>query len=384
MMDAPHHTAAGHRPVGAIPTVVPADPRPVSLALQGGGSMGAFVWGVLDRLLDAPELRIEVASGASAGAMNAAMLVQGLATGGPAEAKRLLERYWRRVALAAGSPDAAWGGWFAPFGGVAAPVADALRHPVADALRQAANGLSRSQVNPLGLNPLRGVLDGLFDPSVLGREGAPALVVSATRVRTGEARLFRDKEVTAEALLASACLPQLFPPVTIGGEEYWDGGYASNPPLRALVEAGAPADIVLVRTTPVERPDPPAGAAGVLDRAEEMAFGAALRQELRSLALAQRLLAALPPSTPGALARLRDARLHSIGAEEEFRALPAGSRRDPTWGFLRSMRDLGHGAADRWLDGNLASVGVRSTLDLSAFVGSVLEPGLGMGRSAAA
>ena len=367
---------AGHDAPAASDALAPGGTRPVTLALQGGGSMGAFAWGVLDRLLDAPELRIEVASGASAGAMNAAMLVQGLATGGPAEAKRLLERFWRRVALAAGSPDAAWGGWFAPFGGFAAPVADALR--------QAANGLSRAQVNPLGLNPLRGVLDGLFDPSALGREGAPALVVSATRVRTGEARLFRDEEVTAEALLASACLPQLFPAVRIGGEEYWDGGYASNPPLRALVEAGAPADIVLVRTTPVERPDPPLGAAGVLDRAEEMAFGAALRQELRSLALAQRLLAALPPSTPGALARLRDARLHSIGAEEEFRALPAGSRRDPTWGFLRSMRDLGHGAADRWLDGHLASVGVRSTLDLSAFVGSVLEPGLGMGRSAAA
>ena len=117
--------------------------------------------------------------------------------------------------------------------------------------------MSRAQVNPLGLNPLRGVLDGLLDPSAFGGPGAPTLVVSTTRVRTGEARLFRDAEVTAEVLLASACLPQLFPAVEIDGEEYWDGGYASNPPLRALVEAGAPADIVLVRTTPVDRPDPP-------------------------------------------------------------------------------------------------------------------------------
>lgn len=252
-----------------------------------------------------------------------------------------------------------------------------------DGFRQAANGLSRTQVNPLGINPLRGVLDGLFDPSVLGREGAPALVGSATRVRTGEARLFLGDEVTAEALLASACLPQLFPAVEIDGEEYWDGGYASNPPLRALVEAGAPADILLVRTTPVERPDPPAGAAGVLDRAAEMTFGAALRQELRSLALAQRSLADLPAPAPGVLARLRDARLHEIGAEEEFRALRGGSQRDARWGFLQSMRDLGR-AADRWPAARLAHVGLRSMVDLSGFAGPVLHPGLDERRSAAA
>jgi NTE family protein len=254
--------------------------------------------------------------------------------------------------------------------------------PVADALRQATRGLSRTQVNPLGLNPLRGVLDDLLDPSVFGKPGTPTLVVSATRVRTGEARLFRDAEVTAEALLASACLPQVFPAVEIDGEPYWDGGYASNPPLRALVEAGAPSDIVLVRTTPVERPDPPAGAAGVLDRADEMVFAAALRQELRSLARAQRLLAD-QPSAAGVLARLRDARLHAIGAEEEFRALKDGSHRDASWAFLRDMRDLGRRAADRWLDADLASMGVRSTMDLSGFAGPVLEPANGAQRIAA-
>ena len=222
-----------------------------------------------------------MASGASAGAMNAAMLVQGLATGGPAEAKRLLEAFWRRVAVAAGSPDAAWGEWFSPIGGL-------LAAPVADALRQAANGLSRTQVNPLGLNPLRGVLDGLLDPSAFGKPGAPALVASATRVRT------------------------------------------------------------------------------------------------RSIALAQRCLADLPPALPGALARLRDARLHAIGAEEEFRALKAGSRRDPTWGFLRSMWALGRRAAERWLGEHLTDVGVRSTVDLATFAGPVLDPGLGARRSAAA
>jgi NTE family protein len=345
------------------------DARPVTLALQGGGSLGAFTWGVLDRLLDEPAIRVGAASAASAGAMNAAMLVQGLATGGPAEAKRLLETFWRRVAAASGSPDT-------DAAGVLLPLAAGMVTPVADALRQAARGLSRDQVNPLGLNPLRGVLDDLLDPSVFGKPGAPTLVVSATRVQTGDARLFRDAEVTAEALLASACLPQLFPAVEIDGEEYWDGGYASNPPLRALVEAGAPADVVLVRTAPVERPDPPVGGSAVAERADEVTFGAALRQELRSLARAQRLLAD-QPSAAGVLARLRDARLHAIGAEEEFRALKDGSNRDASWGFLRDMRDLGRAAAERWLHEHLARVGVRSTMNLSDFAGPSLEPGLG-------
>jgi NTE family protein len=346
--------------------------RPVTLALQGGGSLGAFAWGVLDRLLEVPDLRIEVVSGASAGAMNAAMLAQGLATGGPSEAKRLLETFWRRVAIASGSPDATRAGWLFPFSGIISPVADALR--------QTAKGLGRHQINPLGLNPLRSVLDGLFDPSTLGREGAPALVVSATRVSTGEARLFRDAEVTAEVLLASACLPQLFPAVEIEGEPYWDGGFASNPPLRALIEAGAPADIVLVRTTPVERPGLPRSSAAIVERTEEMTFGGALRQELRSLALAQRVLADLP-SAPGVLARLRDARLHVIGAEEEFRALKIGSHQDASWAFLQEMRELGHGAADHWLAAHLDAIGVRSTMDLADFAGPVLEPHISAQRA---
>jgi NTE family protein len=364
-MHAPMAVASG----GVPDPLVLSRSQPVTLALQGGGSLGAFAWGVLDRLLDVPGLRIDVVSGASAGAMNAALLVQGLATGGPFEAKRLLEAFWRRVAVSSGSLDVTGSAtWLFPFSGIMAPMADALR--------QTTKGLSRQQINPLGLNPLRAVLDGLFDSTALGREGAPSLVVSATRVSSGEARLFRDAEVTVEVLLASACLPQLFPAVEIDGEFYWDGGFASNPPLRALIEAGAPADILLVRTTPQERPDLPTGAAAILERTEEMTFGAALRQEFRSLALAQRLLADLPTAS-GVLARLRDARLHVIGAEEAFRALKIGSHQDASWAFLQEMRELGHSAAERWLATDFPVVGLRSTFDLSSFAQPSLETPLG-------
>jgi NTE family protein len=334
---------------------------PLTLALQGGGSRGAFSWGVLEQLLDVPSLSIEMLSGASAGAMNAALVAQGLATGGRAEAKRLLEAFWRAVAAVSESPTTAAMNWIYPFGGVIAPVVDALRAQTP--------AMSRRRINPLGLNPLAGVLNRLLDPSVFGMPKAPGLMIAATQVRTGQARLFRDAEVTAQVLLASACLPQLFPAVEIEGELYWDGGYASNPPLRALIEAGAPADVLVVRTSPVERPDPPPqDAAGLLERTNELAFGAALRHELRSLAFAQELLAE-QPGADGVLGRLRDARVHMVGAEEAFRSLPGGSRQDPSIVFLEEMRALGHRAAGAWLTDHLPDVGKRSSVDLAAFAG---------------
>ena len=330
--------------------------RSVTLALQGGGALGAFTWGVLDRLLEEPRLSIGAVSGASAGAMNAAMLVQGLATGGPAEAKRLLESFWRRVAGAAGSPDFGGASWVGPF--------EALFGVMTHAMRQVS-----LPTTPLTVNPLRCVLDGLLNPSAFGMAGAPTLVVAATLVRTGEARLFQNTEVTAEVLLASACLPQLFPPVEIDGERYWDGGFASNPPLRPLIEAGAPTDVILVRTTPVERPEPPDGIGDIRGRAAELAFASALRYELCSIETVQRLLAELPDAAaPGtALARLRDARLHAISAEEAFRALPFGSALDARWGSFRQLHELGRGAAELWLNENLSAVGVRPTLDIASF-----------------
>jgi len=349
-----------------------ARPIPIAVALQGGGALGAFSWGVLDRLLDESRLHIAVVSGASAGAMNAAMLVQGLASGGPAEAKRLLAAFWRRVALAAGHPDFGETGWLASF--------TKLFDSVSTAVQQAAHALPSIRQPALQHNPLRAVLDELLDVSAFGTDGAPTLIVSATRVRTGEARLFQDREVTADVLLASACLPQLFPAVEIDGEGYWDGGYVANPPVRTLIEAGAPADVLIVSTRPLERPEMPIGAADIQARSAEVAFGSALRQELRTLAVAQRLVSELPspPPADSGLARLRDARLHLIGAEETLRALPMHSAMDTHWSFLKRLHDLGHHAADEWLSENAAAIGVRPTLDLGRFVGPpVLLPDAG-------
>jgi NTE family protein len=346
--------------------LTPPQPLPVTIALEGGGSLGAFAWGVLDRLLDVPDLRIEAVSGASAGAMNAAMLVQGLANGGPERARYLLDVLWRRVAMASGSPDLDMARW-------APGLVNMFMGPAIDAVRRAA--LLHYQPSPLLPNPLRFVLDGLLDSSVFGRDGAPMLVVSATSVRTGEARMFVDEEITVDALLASACLPHVFPAVRIGGEAYWDGAYASNPPLRPLIEAGAPSDIIVIRSTALERPDVPVQPSRIIDRVSELACGGALRQELRSLAIAQRMLPEVPDlPMGGVLARLRDARVHMIGDDHTFRSLHGGSELDPSWGFLAQMREAGHAAAERWLASNLPALGRHSSFDLAALAPDGIRP----------
>ncbi len=330
-------------------------PLPLTLALEGGGALGAFTWGVLDRLLAEPGLRIDTVSGTSAGAMNGAMLVQGLATGQPDAARDLLRAFWHRVALAAGSLPGPSGRWLQVVSGTMAPIIDAVRRAG-----------SAFDTGPIGINPLRYILADLLRPARFGTPGAPHLVVAATRVRTGEARLFRDAEVTVDALLASACLPLVFPAIDIDGEPYWDGGYSSNPPVRALIESGAPADIVIIRTTPVEWSDPPIGAAAVRDRVSEITFGNPLRAELRGLAQTQASLAGLQ-DLPEPLARLRDARLHLIS--------PAGSHdsgadaQRPSWPLLTEQHAGGFEAAERWLARNMQDLGRRSSLDLRQFLG---------------
>jgi NTE family protein len=352
----------------AAPTPETVRTYPITLALEGGGALGSFTWGVIERLLDVPQLRIHVVSGTSAGAMNGAMLVQGLVNGGPPAAKDLLETFWHRVAIAAGSLPGPSIRWLQVVAGTMAPVLEAVR---------TAGSALNPGVSAFAINPLRGILHELLHPPRFGEPGAPELIVAATRVRTGEARLFRGAEVSIDALLASACLPQIFPAVEIDGEAYWDGGYSSNPPVRPLIEAGAPTDVLIVRTAPPERLGLPTRPAAVKERLDEITFGTALRAELHSLALAQSSLAGVS-GLPPTLARLRDARLHMIGPEEEDEAAAVGALH-PTWSVLSEQRRRGFAAADRWVAEHLSSVGRHSTLDTGLFAG----PNAGAGHAPA-
>jgi NTE family protein len=330
--------------------------RRIRVALQGGGSHGAFTWGVLDRLLQDPTLRIEAASGASAGAMNAAMLVHGCAAGGRAGARELLRRFWQRVANAAAGrqldadPDAGSPFQFAAalsglLGGAAGPI----RAP-----------LPAGQPDGAGAQLLRDVLDGLIDPQQLGGSSVPRLIVAATRVRTGQARLFRDAEVTEEALLASACLPDLFPPVVIDGEALWDGGFSMNPPVQALAEDGRDCDILIVRLTPERRDDVPRTRREVAERATELAFAAPLQAELMALAAAER--AAQPARRFPRFMRGPEIRLHMIAADQALGGLPGRSRMDTGWPFLRRLFLAGRETAEHWLAHHRHELGRRGSV----------------------
>src|SRR5579883_1099398 len=254
-------------------------PLLIDLALQGGGSHGAFTWGVLDRLLEEDGLQIEGISGTSAGAMNAAVLAYGHARQGAQGARLALDAFWRRVADAARysplqrSPiDILLGRWTMDYS------------PAFVACDLAARLVSPYDLNPWGLNPLAQILAECCDFSAL-RSAAIRLFVTATNVQTGRGRVFRNAEITPEVLLASACLPTLFQAVEIENEAYWDGGYSGNPTMTPLIRECASQDTILVAINPVHRPGTPRSAREILNRLNEISFNATLLKELRMMAM---------------------------------------------------------------------------------------------------
>ena len=336
------------------------EPLLVDLALQGGGAHGAFAWGVLDRLLEEPWLRIEAISGTSAGAMNAAVLADGHAAGGAEGARAALERFWSAVARAGRlSPfqrtplDVLLGRWTLDFS------------PAFVAMDLAARLVSPYQLNPAGINPLADILAGVVDFDRLAR--APIrLFVTCTNVRTGQGRIFGNAELTTEVLLASACLPQLFQAVEIGGEAYWDGGYSGNPTITPLVRDCASDDTILVQINPVERPGVPRTAREINNRVNEVSFNATLLKELRMIALLREV--ANPGNCEGALwARMRVHRIASAAMTD----LGYSSKLNAEWDFLLFLRDEGRRAADAFLQAHGHDLGRRSTLGLQGLLEGV-------------
>src|SRR5271157_5847882 len=332
----------------------------VDFALQGGGSHGAFTWGVLDRLLEEPWLRIEAISGTSAGAMNAAVLADGHAAGGAEGARAALESFWRNVSRAAlvsplrrGFFDVLLGRW-------------SLDHsPVLIAMDLMARLFSPYDLNPGGSNPLREILAESIDFQRLGR--APIkLFVTATNVRTGQGHVFRNREITPDVLLASACLPTMFQAVEIDGENYWDGGYSGNPTITPLVRECTSKDTILVQINPVERPGTPKTAREILNRLNEVSFNAVLLKELRMIALLRQV--GDPGDTEGAL--WAGMRIHRV-ASDMLTALGASSKLNAEWAFFSLLREEGRKAAEFFLQTHASDLGCRSTLDIDVLLESV-------------
>ncbi|MFL5335079.1 MAG: patatin-like phospholipase family protein [Geminicoccaceae bacterium] len=327
-------------------------PVEVDLALQGGGAHGAFTWGVLDRLLEEPWLRVVGISGTSAGAMNAAVMVSAHAAGGASAARAALDAFWRRVSDAArmspfqrGPLDILLGRW-------------TLDHsPTFIAMDLASRLFSPYDLNPGGLNPLRQVLADSVDFAQLAQ--APIkLFITATNVRTGRGRVFRNAEVTPDVMLASACLPTMFQAVEIDGEPYWDGGYSGNPTLTPLVRECDASDTIIVPINPVERPGTPRSARDILNRLNEISFNSAAIKELRMIGLLQQ--AADPGSGEGAV--WASMRIHLV-RNDVMVELGYSSKLNAEWDFLTMLRDRGRAAAGDFLTEHGQDLGKRSTLD---------------------
>ncbi|MGQ0655879.1 MAG: patatin-like phospholipase family protein [Betaproteobacteria bacterium] len=306
----------------------------ISLALQGGGSHGAFTWGALDRLLAHDGLDLEGVSGASAGAINAVVLAHGWTTGGAAGARQALRRFWESLP----------------------------RTAPASPLLYLAHFYSPYQLNPFNLNPLRELLAEQVDFERLRSDCRLKLFVAATRVDTGMPRLFTTQELSIDAVLASCCLPQLQHSVRIDGVDYWDGGLTANPPVRPLIYQCSAPDVVAVLLNPGRRAELPFTADGIRERLAEMSFTSALYAELEGIELAKQAAERSALAFGMLERRLKRLRLHFIDSPELMARLEPASRLDTTPAFLHALCDEGRESAARWLQGRANAANAPGTI----------------------
>jgi NTE family protein len=332
----------------------------VNLALQGGGSHGAFTWGVLDALLEDGRLDLEAVSGTSAGAMNAAIMMQGMTRNGRDGAREALRSFWTELgSMALTSPiqrtpfDQLQGNW------------NLDNSPAALWIDVMQRTLSPWMRNPLGLDPLRDLLRRHFDADAVRNCQGVKAFIAATNVQSGKIRIFNREELTIDALLASAALPNVHDAVVVDGVPYWDGGFRGNPPIWPFIYGCDSRDVVMVELDPSVRPGIPKSNAEIADRLNEITFGGALIAELRAIAFIQGLIA------QGALtgefsSRLKMMHIHSINDEASIAPLGAVSKFLIEPAFLDYLFKLGRAAATRWLAATYDAIGQRSSIDIRA------------------
>ncbi|QNE06012.1 patatin-like phospholipase family protein [Croceicoccus marinus] len=336
-------------------------PQPVhklDVALQGGGAHGAFTWGVLDFLLEQPDIDIGAVSGASAGALNAAVLASGLAQGGREMAGKKLWAFWKALnrsgreagpllPMAEAFPFAfeamsEW--WAAVFKDISLPTSPQMGRPAQDILRR--------------------LIEEFVDFEAIRSSDAPLIFVSATNARTGGAHIFRNDDLSVDALLASACLPLLFPPVSINGADYWDGGYSANPPIMPLVQDSPNDDLLLVTINPITRDVTPHTTTGIANRITELGFNQTLVKELRGLDLMQKAVLPLAPSG-GLLGSLQRLRIHEIHDQALLAGMDPDTKMLPVWRMLIKLHCAGRRSAKDWLRKRGRKLGKVSTVDLT-------------------
>jgi NTE family protein len=338
----------------------------VNLALQGGGSHGAFTWGVLDALLEDGRIELEGISGTSAGAMNAVALAHGFAQasaknkGDPREiAREALAEFWNGIVHMGVLSEAHRAPFDMLFGQGSADNSPSA--VLTNAMTSFwSSTVSPYQSNPFDINPLRQFLEQQIDFEAVSRLQSLKVFVVATRVSTGKAEVFTGKRLTADAVMASACLPQAFRAVEIEGDHFWDGGYSGNPAMHPLLYNCHSRDILLVQITPIKRDKLPTTPAQIADRINEVTFNAGLISEMRAIDFVKRLLAEgkLDP------AHYKDVLMHRIDGGEALEAFAAFSKISTNAGLILSLRDLGQANARAWLSQHFNSLGVECTVNI--------------------
>ncbi len=333
----------------------------INLALQGGGSHGAFTWGVLDRLLEDPRIYIEAISGTSAGAMNAVVLADGITQGGRDGARQALQDFWTAVAQSAVTSPIQRSAWDVLHGQWS--LDSSPSYLFFDLLSRVA---SPYELNPLNLNPLHNLVSQQVDFERVQHCNKIKLFISATQVRTGRVKVFENEQLSADTVMASACIPTVFQAVEIDGEAYWDGAFMGNPVLFPFTYKCKSRDIVIVQINPLERDKIPTNARDILERMNEITFNASLMKEFRAIDFVRRLI------DEGSLDESRYKRLlvHIIHAESQLASLGASSKLNAELEFLKHLKNIGRNTADEWLASNFDQLGKQSTVDLQPLYAS--------------
>ncbi len=327
----------------------------INLALQGGGAHGAFTWGVLDKILEDGRLDIEGISGTSAGAINAVAIADGYSVGGNDGAREALENFWTKLSdLGRFSPiqrnpfSILNGDWSLDYS------------PGRMAFDAFTGTFSPYEFNPMNINPLLELIKSEIDFDHVHACQNFELFICATNVRSGKTKVFKNNEITADSVMASCCLPEIYQAVEIDGEAYWDGGYMGNPPLYPLFYETECEDVLLVEVNPIETPEIPTTVRGIHNRLNEITFNATLLRELRTVEFVSRLI------DEGNLShdKYMRVKMHAIEPAQQMQELSSSSKLNLELEFLHHLRDLGRSSAQEWLTENFNKIGKESSLNL--------------------
>ena len=316
----------------------------INLALQGGGSHGAFTWGVLDRLLEDERLDIEGISGASSGALNAAILAYGMASDGRDGARSALRNFWERVAN---------------------EFSEIFQGSLLDTYLSLTQTFSPYQLNPLDMNPLRDLVVESIDFELLRKRCPIKLFIAATQVRTGKLKIFENKELSIDVLMASSCVPSIHHAVKIEGEDYWDGGFSGNPAVFPLIFNCKHTDIIIVMLHPLERPDTPTTAEEIQQRTSELSFSTAFLREMRAIAFSKKYIESDWLPSGYLEKRMKKTNIHIIEDQALSSQYNLRSRYNTLPLFINRFYSEGYAAAEIWLENKFDSLGKRSSVNLA-------------------